>query len=427
MKSQIWKDLSRKQRASVLKRPTLSINDSVKEQVPSILQNIKIKGDGAIRKYIKEFDGIDLLSFNTNKISSDLNPEVCLHIDLAYKNIKSFHEKQGFQPYTFETISGVKCGRIVRPIQNVGLYVPGGTAPLISTALMLGAPAQIAGSPKVQLFTPCNKDGSINPYLLYAANLCGIENIFKIGGAQAIGAMAYGTDTIIKCDKIFGPGNAYVTEAKMQVSKEIDGPSVDLPAGPSEVCVIADKNSNAAFVAADLLSQAEHDINSQVLLITSSEDFSREVNEELERQIMLLSRRNIAEKVLENSYLLIVDNNMRAIEIANEYSPEHLIICLENPESYLDDIQNAGSIFLGQWAPEAAGDYATGTNHVLPTFGNARSYSGLCVESFQKTMTVQTISQLGLEKIGKTVKNLALIEGLDAHARAISIREGIND
>ena len=317
---------------------------------------------------------------------------------------------------------GVQCRRITRPLENIGLYVPGGTAPLVSTTLMLGIPAQIAGCPNITLCTPCDKNGEVNPYILYAAKLCGIENIFKIGGAQAIAAMAYGTETIPKCDKIFGPGNAYVTEAKIQVSCDINGTAIDMPAGPSEVCVIANETSNPAFVAADLLSQAEHDINSQVLLITPSHNLSDQIQNEINNQLKTLPRRNIAKAALENSLAVIVDNMDEAITAANKYAPEHLILCFEDADKYLDDVQNAGSVFLGQCTPKAVGDYASGTNHVLPTYGYARSYSGLSVEAFQKTMTVQTITETGLSNIGNTVETLAILEGLDAHARTISIR-----
>jgi histidinol dehydrogenase len=287
---------------------------------------------------------------------------------------------------------------------------------------MLGIPAQIAGCPQITLCTPCDQDGNINPYILYAAQLCSIIQIFRIGGAQAIAAMAYGTQTIPKVDKIFGPGNAYVTEAKIQVSRDPQGAAIDMPAGPSEVCVIADDTTNSAFAAADLLSQAEHDVLSQVLLITVSQKKAKEVIAETERQLQALPRNSIATQALKNSTAIVASGIAQALEISNLYAPEHLILCFEGAEKYFDQVINAGSVFLGPWTPEAAGDYATGTNHVLPTYGYVRSYSGLGVEAFQKTITIQEITRSGLKNIGSAVENLAMLEGLKAHANAINIR-----
>ena len=393
--------------------------------VADILQNVQKNGDEAIRQYTERFDNATFDSFIAQRQSKGLDPKICQAIDIAYQNIKTFHQKQGFIDYSINTMVGVECMRVVRPFERVGLYVPGGNAPLVSTTLMLAIPAQIANCAKIMLCTPCNDDGEVNPYILYAASLCGIENIFKVGGAQAIAAMAYGTETIPKCDKIFGPGNAYVTEAKIQVSRDVNGAAIDIPAGPSEVCVIANETSSPAFVAADLLSQAEHDVNSQVLLITSSQDLSEQVQDKIDKQLETLPRHHIAKTALKNSLAVIVDDTNEAVAVSNQYAPEHLILCFEGADQYLNSVQNAGSVFLGQWTPEAAGDYASGTNHVLPTYGYARSYSGLNVEAFQKTMTVQVITQAGLNNIGNTIETLSILEGLEAHAQAISVRKEI--
>ncbi|MCK5285311.1 MAG: histidinol dehydrogenase [Alphaproteobacteria bacterium] len=422
MKTIIWNSLNKTEQQACLQRPTFTNNADIVAKVTDILQNVRKNGDEAVQSYTKQFDGVMLKSFLAEKQIESLDQKICKAIDNAYKNIKEFHQKQGFTSYSVETMPDVKCQRIVRPLENIGLYVPSGTAPLVSTALMLGVPAQIATCKNIILCTPCDINGDINPYISYAAELCGITNIFKIGGAQSIAAMAYGTQTIPKCCKIFGPGNAYVTEAKIQVSRDIEGAAIDMPAGSSEVCVIANETGNPEFIAADLLSQAEHDKNSQVVLITSSQDLSDQVQNEINKQLKALPRRDIAKAALENSLAIIVNNMDEAIMLANQYAPEHLIIAFEDAEQYLDDIQNAGSVFLNQWTPESVGDYASGTNHVLPTYGYARSYSGLSVEAFQKTMTVQTITKTGLKNIGQTVETLALLEGLDAHARAISIR-----
>ena len=319
-------------------------------------------------------------------------------------------------------MSGVKCQRIVLPLESVGLYVPGGTAPLISTTLMLAIPAQIAKCPNIYICTPCDKTGNINPYIIYAASLCKVNRIFKIGGAQAIAAMAYGTETVPKCDKIFGPGNAYVTEAKIQVSQKMMDTEIDLPAGPSEICIVANETSDPEFVAADILSQAEHDLNSQVILISTSKKIIIEIKREIDKKLNKLPRKKIIQTVLRNSLAFVSQNLFEAIEIANKYAPEHLTLCVENAKDYKKHLQNAGSIFLGQWSPEAVGDYASGTNHVLPTYGYAKNFSGLNVEAFQKTMSIQTISKRGLKTIANTVETLAKLEQLDAHALSVSVR-----
>ena len=425
MKTVIWSSIDKDQQQALLQRPAIANNPDIREQVADIIQNVRQDGDEAIRQYTERFDSATFDSFIAQRQSKSLDPKICQAIDKAYQNIKTFHQKQGFIDYSINTMVGVECMRVVRPFERVGLYVPGGNAPLVSTTLMLAIPAQIANCAKIMLCTPCNDDGEVNPYILYAASLCGIENIFKVGGAQAIAAMAYGTETIPKCDKIFGPGNAYVTEAKIQVSRDVNGAAIDIPAGPSEVCVIANETSSPAFVAADLLSQAEHDVNSQVLLITSSQDLSEQVQDKIDEQLETLPRHHIAKTALKNSLAVIVDDTNEAVAVSNQYAPEHLILCFEGADQYLNSVQNAGSVFLGQWTPEAAGDYASGTNHVLPTYGYARSYSGLNVEAFQKTMTVQVITQAGLNNIGKTIETLSILEGLEAHAQAISVRTEI--
>ena len=423
MQQVIWKNLNKDEQEKCLRRPVFANDKNLSEAVADILDNVLQNGDEAVKDYTLQFDGASLDGLRVDQEEGALDPEICAAIDTAYKNIYTFHEKQGFQEYELETMAGINCQRIVRPLEAVGLYVPGGTAPLVSTTLMLGVPAQIAQCKNKFLCTPCNKDGEINPYILYAAKLCGISDVFRVGGAQAIGAMAFGTDTIPKCDKILGPGNSYVTEAKMQVSKNAFGAAIDMPAGPSEVCVVADETSNPAFVAADLLSQAEHGTDSQVLLLVPSLEVADRVRSEIEVQLESLSRQDIAKAALQNSTAIIYDDMKQALSVVNRYAPEHLIFSFEGAEQYLDDIQNAGSIFLGGYTPESAGDYASGTNHALPTYGYAKAYSGLSVEAFQKTMTVQSITKTGLDNIGDTVEILATLEGLDAHARAISIRK----
>ncbi len=422
MEQVIWDNLDELRRVSCLKRPAFSSDSSVQENVSEIISDVRQNGDPAVKNYVQKFDQVKLDELKVSQTTDTLNPEICQAINRAYQNIRRFHQQQGFNTYEVEITSGVSCKRIMRPIKNIGLYVPGGSAPLVSTTLMLGVPAQIAGCEQVVMCTPCDQEGNINPYIIYAANLCGIDQIFKIGGAQAIAAIAYGTQTIPKADKIFGPGNIYVTEAKMQVSYDPQGAAIDMPAGPSEVCVIVDDTTNPAFAAADLLSQAEHDALSQVLLISTSQKKNAAIVQEVQNQLKSLPRRDITAAALENSISIVAQDMSQAIEIANLYAPEHLILCFEEAEQYLEKIINAGSIFLGQWTPEAAGDYASGTNHVLPTYGYARCYSGLGVEAFQKTITVQNITQDGLKNIGPTIKTLAMLEGLDAHARAISIR-----
>lgn len=427
MKKYVWTGLADSRKATLLQRPPSSRNQLIVGGAAEIIDAVRKRGDEAVAEYAQKFEGQKIE--NTKVTPKELEtykaalaPEAKKAVDTAYATITAYHAQQGYKTYQTSTTKGVSCHRIVRPIPRVGLYVPGGSAPLVSTALMLGVPSQIAGNPLRVLCTPAGKDGKINPYILYAAELCGITRIHKIGGAQAIAALAFGTKTVAKVDKIFGPGNSYVTEAKRQVARHPEGAALDMPAGPSEIMVIADETTPAAFAAADLLSQAEHDSHSQVMLVCTSESKCDEIIAALEKQLSFLPRASIAQKALDNSSAFIVSNMVEAIETANAYAPEHLILCFEDAEKYLPGIQNAGSIFLGPYTPEAAGDYASGTNHVLPTFGHARTYSGLSVEAFQKTMSVQAISREGLENLGNTIETLAKLEGLDAHARAISIR-----
>lgn len=422
-----WDRLSAKEQIESLTRPSLGNDEDIRKAVADIIMNVRAKGDQALQDYTQRFDGVLLKDFKVseaqiNQSQERIDTKAKAAIDRAYENVKTFHTAQGLREFDLETMQGVACQRVVRPIQDIGLYVPGGTAPLISTSLMLGVPAQIAKCPNRVLCTPANKDGVINPHILYAAKLCGITQIFKLGGAQAIAAMAYGTESIPKVSKIFGPGNAYVTAAKILASQDAEGAAMDMPAGPSEVCVIATEATNPAFAAADLLSQAEHDTMSQVVLIATSKSVVADVLKELQTQLEALPRKDIAAAAITNSLAIIVKDMGQAIKVANAYAAEHLILCFDGADQYLDQISCAGSVFLGPWTPEAAGDYASGTNHVLPTYGYARNYSGLGVEAFQRSMTVQKISKAGIESLGDTIEILAGLEGLDAHARAVSIR-----
>jgi histidinol dehydrogenase len=340
----------------------------------------------------------------------------------AYLNLHTFHAAQRPLDLHLATTPGIVCEKTTRPIGRVGLYVPGGSAPLPSTALMLGVPSQLAGNPVRVLCTPPDRNGAINPWILCAARLCGLTEVYKVGGAQAVAALAYGTASVPKCDKLFGPGNAYVTEAKLQVARDAAGAAFDLPAGPSEVLVIADNRANPAFVAADLLAQAEHGPDSQVVLVAFSKKCAARVSAALARQLATLPRAAIARRALEHSRVFLAASRAEAVAIANAYAPEHLILQVAHPRGLLADITAAGSVFLGDWTPESLGDYASGTNHVLPTYGWARACSGLGLADFQRTMTVQTANQAGLRKLGPVVERLALAEGLAAHQRAVKIR-----
>ena len=409
---------------SILKRPAFD-NSQLEESVSKILLDVKLNGEEAVKKYVLKFDGVDLKELRVSDseieaaillVSTDLKAA----IDVAKSNIEKFHFSQIQKVEKIETTPGVICWRKSVAIQKVGLYIPGGSAPLFSTLLMLGIPAVMAGCSDITVCTPCDKNGKVNPVILYVAQLIGLKNIYKIGGVQAIAAMAYGTISIPQVYKIFGPGNQYVTCAKKLVNKE--GLAIDMPAGPSEVAVYADQTSNPAFVAADLLSQAEHGIDSQVVLVASSEMVVEEIQKELDLQLLLLSRKEIAKVALNNSRFIIMDNETAAFNLLNEYAAEHLIIASDNAVELCEKVINAGSVFLGHYSPESVGDYASGTNHTLPTNGYAKAYSGVSLDSFVKKITFQHLEKEGLKNIGPSVETMAAAEGLDAHKNAVSIR-----
>ena len=409
---------------SICERPHLNVRE-LNTIVTGVLDDIKKRGDRAIFDYEERFDHVRL---STLTISDDEINEAWENIDrslrdailLAHDNIRIFHESQKFKRQKVQTAEGVTCWQKSVPIQRVGLYIPGGTAPLFSTVLMLATPAKIAGCEEIVLCTPPDKEGRVNPAILVAAKVAGVSRIIKAGGIQAIGAMAYGTETVPKVFKVFGPGNQYVMAAKQHVS--LHDVAIDMPAGPSEVCVIADESSNPSFVAADLLSQAEHGIDSQVILIVTSEEKSKEVTDEIELQLKILPRRDIAAKTLENSKIIIVHDTDEAIKLSNVYAPEHLIINTVDYEQLAERVVNAGSVFLGAYACESAGDYASGTNHTLPTHGYACSYSGVNLDSFCRKITFQYISEEGINSIGRAVEIMAENEQLDAHKNAMSVR-----
>jgi histidinol dehydrogenase len=427
MKPLVWKNLSPAARRAALQRPAQSAQRRTAAIVAGIVAVVRRGGDRALRRITAKFDGVKLSPLRVSPAEfaaaeKALRPADRAALRTAWRNLRRFHLAQRPVPIRVETMPGIVCEKVFRPIERVGLYVPGGSAPLFSTALMLGVPAQIAGNRVRALCTPPGRDGRVSPWILCAAQLCGITEVFKLGGAQAIAALAYGTASVPKCDKIFGPGNAFVTEAKLQVSRDPAGAAIDLPAGPSEVMVIADHRANAAFVAADLLSQAEHGPDSQVVLVAFSEKFAARVRVALDRQLAALPRAAIARRALAQSRVLLAGSSAEAIAIANQYAPEHLILQLADPRALLPQITSAGSVFLGAWTPESLGDYASGTNHVLPTYGWARACSGLGLADFQRSMTVQTASPRGLRKLGPVVERLALAENLTAHQRAVRVR-----
>ena len=408
----------------ILSRPTKSMQD-IEQIVLPILEDVKVNGDAALKKYTQQFDGVELneLLVSTEEVAfalSQISEELKEAIEIAYLNIFKFHQHQQTKAEVIETTQGVHCWRKSVAIEKVGLYIPGGTAPLFSTVLMLAVPAQIAGCSEIILCSPTNKKGEIHPAILYTANLCGVTKIYKVGGAQAIAAMAYGTETIPQVYKIFGPGNQYVTAAKQLVNK--DGIAIDMPAGPSEVLVIGDDESRPDFIAADLLSQAEHGADSQVIFVTTDEAYLNLVHFAIDQQLRDLPRKELTEKALENSKLILVKDIDEAIELSNSYAPEHLILQIRNAEEMAEKITNAGSVFIGHYTPESAGDYASGTNHTLPTNGFARAYSGVSLDSFVKKITFQKITKNGLQNIGKTIEIMAENEGLSAHKNAVSIR-----
>lgn len=423
MKSVVWQSLSEEQKESALERPAITEGANITAAVSGVINKVTTEGDRALLELTEKFDGLrpDSIRVSQQEIeaaSERLSDSMKQALEQAYANISQFHKAQIPQPVKVETQPGVVCEQVTRPINKVGLYIPGGSAPLPSTVLMLGVPAQIAGCQKVVLCSP----PPIADEILYVAKLCNIDEVYNVGGGQAVAAMAYGTETVAKVDKIFGPGNAYVTEAKRQVSNDFRGAAIDMPAGPSEVMVIADDSANPDFIAADLLSQAEHGPDSQVVLVTPSQEVGDLVADAVQRQLKELSRAEIAEKALASSLIVIADSIEQCVAISNYYGPEHLIVQTREPRALLPELDNAGSIFLGDWSPESAGDYASGTNHVLPTYGYTRTYSSLGLADFSKRMTVQELSASGLKGLAPTIVTMAEAEGLDAHKRAVTIR-----
>lgn len=419
-----YKNPPQSQWSSLTQRPTQSFAE-IEETVKAIFKEIQTKGDTAVAKYTSLFDGIKLENFlvTENEIKEaekQVSTELKQAIALAKSNIYKFHSTQKTSRIEVETTKGVLCWQEKRPIQKVGLYIPSGTAPLFSTVLMLAIPAQIAGCDEIIFCSPPDKNGKINPAILYAANLCGVTKIYKVGGIQAIAALTFGTETIPKVYKIFGPGNQFVTVAK-QVATQF-GTAIDMPAGPSELLIYADDSAIPAFVASDLLSQAEHGTDSQVILVSNSQKLIDEVEKEIEEQIKVLTRKEIAQKAIDNSKLIFIDKETDALDFINEYAPEHFIICSKNEEYFINGIQNAGSVFIGNFTPESAGDYASGTNHTLPTNGFSKNYSGVNLDSFSKAITFQKISEQGLKNIGNAIEIMAEAEGLQAHKNAVTLR-----
>ncbi len=422
-----WKQLGAAERRQALARPSQETRADITAFAAEVIAAVRRGGDAAVKSYTQKLDGVavDELAVGKPEFAAArdaLTREQVAAIERAIDNVQRFHAAQMPQPMQMETMPGVKCERIIRPISAVGLYVPAGSAPLPSAVVMLAVPARIAKCPQRVLCTPPNREGRANAAVLVAAQLCGVETVFKIGGAQAIAAMAYGTASIPKVDKLFGPGNAWVTAAKQLAAADPAGAAFDLPAGPSEVMVIADSSARAEFVAADLLAQAEHDTQAQAILVTPSRQLAEQTVKALEAQLTQLSRQSILTKSLEACRCIIVDDLREAIAVANEYAAEHLIVEVEEPRRWIPDIHNAGSIFLGSWSPESMGDYCSGTNHVLPTYGYARAYSGLSVQDFVKTVTVQELTPDGLRLLGPVAVTLAGLEGLDAHANAVTRR-----
>ncbi len=409
---------------SILERPTKTVDD-IEATVKEIFKEVQKKGDEAVAKYTSLFDGVavDIIEVSKEEVDAAIaivSDDLKAAIALAKDNITKFHTAQKTERFAVETIEGVNCWQEKRPIQKVGLYIPGGTAPLFSTVLMLAVPAKIAGCNEIVLCSPPDKNGNINPAILFAANLCGVTKILKVGGIQAIAGLTFGTETIPKVYKIFGPGNQFVTVAK-QLATQF-GVAIDMPAGPSELLIVADDTAIPAFVASDLLSQAEHGADSQVILVSTSKKLIDAVEEEIQLQIEQLARKEIAEKAIANSKLIFVENDTIALDLINEYGPEHFIVCTANDDFYIDEIENAGSVFIGNYTPESAGDYASGTNHTLPTNGYAKNYSGVNLDSFTKAMTFQKISEKGIQNIGKAIEIMADAEGLQAHKNAVTLR-----
>lgn len=425
----VWSQLDEMAQARALARPARTRADAITSAVAAIIAQVRAGGDAALRELTQRFDGVAGVALAVPAAARAaaeraLAPDLRAAMRAALARIEAFHAAGATAEYTLETAPGVRCQRIVRPLDRVGLYIPAGSAPLLSTVLMLAAPARLAGCGQIVLCTPPAAAGGVDDTVLAAAQLCGVEHVFAVGGAQAIAAMAFGTATIPRCDKLFGPGNAWVTEAKRQVAAMPDGVAIDMPAGPSEVLVIADADADAEFVAADLLAQAEHGADSQVLLLTDSMALAQGVRAQIERQLPALPRRGIAAQALAGSRILVVADIDEAFELANRYAPEHLIVQVATPRAWLGRVRAAGSVFLGRWSPETVGDYNSGSNHVLPTDGWARSCSGVSLASFQRTITVQELSEAGLRGIGAEAVTMAAAEGLHGHANAVRVRLG---
>ncbi|WP_312240050.1 histidinol dehydrogenase [Pantoea sp.] len=418
-----WQQRSRDEQQALLTRPAISASDSISQTVREVLEKVKSDGDAALREYSARFDKTQVETVRVSEAQiaaagERLSESLKQAMAVAVANIETFHNAQRLATVDIETQPGVRCQQVTRPLQSVGLYIPGGSAPLFSTVLMLATPARIAGCGRVALCSP----PPIADEILYAAQLCGVKEVFQVGGAQAIAALAFGTESVPKVDKIFGPGNAYVTEAKRQVSQRLDGAAIDMPAGPSEVLVIADNGATPAFVASDLLSQAEHGPDSQVILLTPSRPLAEAVAVEVEQQLSRLPRAATARQALESSRLIVAADLAQCVAISNQYGPEHLIIQTRQPRELVDSITSAGSVFLGDWSPESAGDYASGTNHVLPTYGYTATCSSLGLADFQKRMTVQELTPQGFLNLAATIETLAAAEQLEAHKNAVTLR-----
>ncbi len=424
---QVWDALDASQRAAALQRPVQAVGSSLRDNVARLIEQVRADGDSTLRALTRRFDGCELGEFEVDEaefaraeqiVSDDLKRA----IDSAIRRLEAFHRAGAPKDYAVATEPELICERMVRPIERVGLYVPAGTAPLPSTAMMLGVPARIAGCEEIILCTPPRADGRADEAVLVAARKVGVHRVFKLGGAQAIAAMAYGSESVPKCDKLFGPGNSYVTEAKLQVANDAAGAAIDMPAGPSEVLVIADAQANPVFVAADLLSQAEHGPDSQVILLSDDRELLQRVAEEVARQAAVLPREAIVERALQHARFILTPDISSALQVSNAYAPEHLILNVGAPRQWLPQVRNAGSVFLGPYAAEALGDYCSGTNHVLPTYGFARAYSGVSVASFVKLITVQEVGVGGLRAAGPDAVAISGAEGLIAHQRAVTLR-----
>ena len=426
LKTYLYKDLSKEKIQELVSRNT-DPNHAIQDTVLNIIEEVKNHGDAALKSYAKQFDKVELEELylgqdEIDALAMGISRDQMRALEIAFQNIHKFHQTQLKRERTVETMPGVKCWREVRPIEKVGLYIPGGSAVLPSTLLMLGVPARIAGCKEIVVCSPPQNNGKINGFVAYCLKLLQINKIYLVGGAQAVAAMAFGTESIPKVNKIFGPGNQFVTKAK-SIIQGLTDVSIDMPAGPSEVLVIADESANPAYIAADLLAQAEHGIDSQAILVATSETITEAVKKELESQLQILPRKELAEQAMKNSYMIVTETLQEAMDFSNQYAPEHLILETNEWKPLINKVLNAGSVFLGHLTPESAGDYASGTNHTLPTSGFARSYSGVSVDSFVKKITFQHISEEGLEQIGSTVEILAELEGLHAHKNAVSIRK----